>query len=348
MRARPQLRVHLVSPYQKKSLADTVLAIREEIRFGRHFEKRMGSRNWLFTLNNPEGDELDITEEWKAKIKHLVYQKEMGEEETPHFQGYLELHRPSRLAALKRFLPRAHWEQRKGTRLQAAEYCTKEETRVSQPMYIGGMPGWKDFLNSLKKAAPTSKSSELSEVLQQIQQALCEGSSTEDIADKHFEVWCRYYRAFEHYQLIKTPPRNHEVCVHVLQGPTGTGKSKWAMDNYPGAYWKQRSQWWCGYLGQDVVIIDEFYGWMPFDLLLRLCDRYPMSVETKGGNVQFVARTIVITTNQLPNSWYRNCYFPAFARRVNYWHVLPVWGDHEIYNDWATASSKMVENVVTP
>ena len=122
------------------------------------------------------------------------------------------------------------------------------------------------------------------------------GATEEQIADHDFELWVRSYRAFREYRLLIQPPRSHEVEVFVLQGPTGTGKSKWAMDNYPDAYWKQRSIWWDGYAKQETVIIDEFYGWMPFDTLLRVCDRYPLLVETKGGQVNFVAKTIIITT----------------------------------------------------
>lgn len=113
------------------------------------------------------------------------------------------------------------------------------------------------------------------------------------------------------------------------------------MENYPDAYWKQRSQWWDGYMNHEVVVIDEFYGWLPYDTLLRLCDRYPLMVETKGGQVNFCAKTIVITTNGVPNTWYKNVYFPAFARRVTKWHVLPMWGIHSTYTDWAEAVKAM-------
>lgn len=147
---------------------------------------------------------------------------------------------------------------------------------------------------------------------------------------------------------MKTEPRSWDTCVHVLQGPTGTGKSKWAQDFDPKGYWKQRSNWWDGYTKQETVVIDEFYGWLPFDLLLRLCDRYPLLVETKGGQVQFLAKTIIITTNMLPCNWYRNAYFPSFARRVNMWHILPIWGEHKEYIDYGEFLKDASENVITP
>jgi len=42
---------------------------------------------WFFTLNNPEAWPLDL-DTWRRKPVYLVYQLEVGEEGTPHLQGY--------------------------------------------------------------------------------------------------------------------------------------------------------------------------------------------------------------------------------------------------------------------
>lgn len=104
------------------------------------------------------------------------------------------------------------------------------------------------------------------------------------------------------------------------------------MDSYPNAYWKQRSQWWDNYNGEAVVVLDEFYGWLPYDTLLRLCDRYPLLVESKGGQIQFSATTLIITTNKRPDKWYNNVYYPAFVRRVDHWIIMPRMGEVHNYN----------------
>ena len=218
------------------------------------------------------------------------------------------------------------------------ESCTTEEASSLRSRII----------SKLEATIGTKESTKLR--LCAIQSKLSEGRSDviEEIADNEFDIWVRYYRAFEKYLLMKTPAREWKSTVHVLQGPTGTGKSKWAMENYPGAYWKQRSNWWDGYAGHETVIIDEFYGWLPFDLLLRICDRYPLLVETKGGQTQFVAKTVVLTTNMLPCNWYKSCYFPSFARRVDVWHVLPIFGEHQQYLEYGDFLKNASENVITP
>lgn len=315
-------------------------------------------------MNNPESHQ--IPSEWlnhpSVLIKLLSWQVECGENGTTHLQGFIRLKSPIRLSALRKLKSgdKCHWEKQKGTNQQALSYTVKEQSRVSGP-WVYADNEWKiDWMTycseygmpSTKTTSMTSRGQVLNTIKSTIDTALSEEDSSnaviEDIADEFFEYWVSHYRAFETYIRMKTKPRNHPVEVHILQGPTGTGKSKWCMDNYPDAYWKQRSNWWDGYVGQKVVVIDEFYGWLPYDLLLRICDRYPLLVETKGGQAQFVATTILITTNMVPSSWYKNAYFPALARRVQHWHVLPVWGFHTVYGSWAEASKHMIENVNIP
>ena len=53
--------------------------------------------------------------------------------------------------------------------------------------------------------------------------------------------------------------------VTVIWGETGVGKSRWASETYPDAYWKPpNSKWWDNYAQEEVIIMDEFYGWLPY------------------------------------------------------------------------------------
>lgn len=343
-----------------------------------HSALSMQSRNWCFTINNPtDDDRADLNfddPQWNHQVLFAVYMLEKGDEGTPHYQGYLELRSSRRIQYLKSRIPRAHLEPRRGTKEQAVLYCVKtwealngasssapsseaenhseQEDAATEiptttsssaihPIWFGLQQRPIDYCLSLMTKPRKKKKSEK---LLTIKEMLQEGKTEEEIADYDFELWVRNYRAFREYKLMITPNRDHEVEVIVLQGPTGTGKSKWAKDNFADAYWKQRSIWWDGYMGQDTVVIDEFYGWIPFDTLLRICDRYPLLVETKGGQVNFVAKRIIITTNAVPSSWYKNVYFNSFVRRVNEWHVLPAWGEKQIYTDYSQAIAKFVNN----
>jgi len=196
----------------------------------------MTSRSWCFTLNNPT---TPFAEEWmrNENIKWGVWQMEVGQNGTRHLQGVLTMTAPRRLAYMKDIVPQAHWEKRRGSVKEAVGYVTKEDTRESGPYAVENgvllTDESRDVLILKLLKVKVNRSDELME----IKSKLDSGTVTvEQIAEEHFELWVRNFRAFEKYQLIKTKPRNHEVEVHVIQGPTGTGKSKWCMDNYPSAY----------------------------------------------------------------------------------------------------------------
>lgn len=307
----------------------------------------MTSRRWCFTLNNPEFESFPITEQWQTLIKNIVYQREKGT--TEHFQGYLELKKPARIPQVKALLStnRIHLEIARGSPIENLNYCSKEDSRIGTTLYWGAFETFEEWKKTLQSKRGCN-SSTTSETLLEIQKRIKAGATEDQIAEDHFDTWVKHFRSFVRYQMLITKPRNHEMEIHVLQGPTGTGKSKWCMDNYPDAYWKQKSNWWDGYMNHETVIIDEYYGWLPFDTLLRLCDRYPMQVETKGGQVQFTAKRIIFTTNTIPSQWYKTCYFPAFVRRVTYWHVLPLLLEHNTYTSYGEALKHMVNNTILP
>jgi len=241
---------------------------------------------------------------------------------------------------VKARLPKAHLEVRKGSRKQAIAYCLKKERGgMEDPPVVFGYDG---TIEDLRLYATTKNKRALQ--LDLIKTLITNNESEEVIADDNFELWVRHYRAFREFRLLKSKPRDWDVTVHVAQGPTGTGKSRWAMEAFPNAYWKQRSNWWDGYTNQPTVVLDEFYGWLPFDTLLRICDRYPLLLETKGGQVQCQVKTVVITTNSLPCSWYKNVYFPSFVRRVTTWHIFPTCGEHQQHAAYDEAMKIMVQH----
>lgn len=113
--------------------------------------------------------------------------------------------------------------------------------------------------------------------------------------------------------------------VHVYWGASGTGKSRRAWEEagllaYPK---DPNTKWWCGYRGQEHVVLDEFRGSISISHLLRWLDRYPVMVETKGSSVPLVASQIWITSNLSPDSWYPELdaeTLVALRRRLNITH----------------------------
>lgn len=111
----------------------------------------------------------------------------------------------------------------------------------------------------------------------------------------------------EAFEDLFVTPRQWKSQVLVFWGATGTGKSKYANEIAPNAYWKTPdTKWFDGYRGQEDIIIDDFTAaTFSRDFMLRFLDRYPMKVECKGGHREMVAKRIIITSNFHPNEWWK-------------------------------------------
>lgn len=133
-------------------------------------------RHYVFTLNNPETT--DKLPEWE-RVRYAIWQLEEGEEGTPHLQGYVELSGPQRLSAMKKWLPRAHFELRKGTRDQAKAYSSKEDTRLEGPWEIG-----------VWEAGGSGKRNDIAAA----RDLLMEGVSRRELLEAHPEIIAKYPR----------------------------------------------------------------------------------------------------------------------------------------------------------
>lgn len=127
-------------------------------------------------------------------------------------------------------------------------------------------------------------------------------------------------RALERYKQLSLRPLNRNVKVITLIGAPGTGKSRWAYDNYPDLYSKPEGQWFDGYTGQKTLLLDDFYGDIPYSQLLKVLDRYPLQVPIKGGFVHAQWDTVIITSNKQPEFWYPE--ITALKRRITESHDL--------------------------
>lgn len=243
------------------------------------------SRGWCFTINNPTDD--SSPQSWPHE--YLVYQKEVAPTTgTPHLQGYVYFKNARTLTQMKKLDASSHWAPARGTADENKTYCTKEP-RAAGPWEFGSKP-------------QQGKRSDL----EGLRQALVDKKDMSFIQEHFFGDYLRYGRNIEKCAMILAKPRDWPMEIICYWGPTGVGKTRLAMAENPGAYWKTKGLWWCGYINEEVVIIDEFYGWLPWDFMLRLTDRYPLIVESKGGACQFVAKKIVFTSNDHPKDWYPN------------------------------------------
>lgn len=248
----------------------------------------------MFTINNYTTEKVETVRKLKEEhdfIRYVLFGFEVGESGTPHLQGYLELRQRKTLASLRRLLPGAHLEIRKGSQAQAIEYCKKDDD-------------WEDYGDA--KQTQSGKRNDL----EALRESLNAGSSLVEISNEHFSSYIRYHRAIRSWQLLNAPRIREQPSVVIYWGHTGTGKTRSVWDNCPSPedLWVYGgSGWFDGYHGQSIALFDDFNGGeMQLTLLLKVLDRYPLQVPIKGGFVSWCPKEIYITSNLNPQVWYMN------------------------------------------
>ncbi len=92
-----------------------------------------------------------------------------------------------------------------------------------------------------------------------------------------------------------------------IYGEPGVGKSHWAKQEFPGAFYKEPdNKWWDEYCSESVVILDEFIGGVQLSLLLRWVDKYKCKAESKGSMLRLNNTTTVVLCNLPPWDLYPN------------------------------------------
>ena len=88
------------------------------------------AKRWCFTLNNYTSTEVDYITSLQGSltnhVSYLCFGKEVGEQGTPHLQGYVYFDVAKRFNTVSALLPRCHLEVSRGTPAQAIEYCEKD------------------------------------------------------------------------------------------------------------------------------------------------------------------------------------------------------------------------------
>lgn len=116
----------------------------------------MQSLHWCFTLNNYDETELDSIRQSlsKEEIRYAIFGKEVGENGTPHLQGYVSFKTRKRLKPVKKVVgERAHVEVAKGNERQNRTYCSKADPEPEEfgiPSHPGKRNDLEDFKNSVK------------------------------------------------------------------------------------------------------------------------------------------------------------------------------------------------------
>lgn len=274
------------------------------------------SRNWCFTINNYSNEEIEKCN--NVECNYIIYGDETGAEGTPHLQGYLEFKDAKTLSSVKKMLGgRAHLEIRRGTPLQASDYCKKEGKFVERG-----------------ELSHQGKRTDLEEIAD-----LVKTGGIEKVVEERPDAFIKYGKNIERLSELLMKPRdmNKPPTIKWLWGSAGVGKTKSATANCDSFYTWNSTKWWNGYRQQQRIVIDDFdydvsddKSLAKYRYLLRLLDRYPIQVETKGGMIHINSPEIFITCEFPPDHYWTDNKLLQITRRLDeIVHILP----EEIYDD---------------
>lgn len=278
---------------------------------------RTGDRmtRFVFTLNNWTQPEYDwLTTSFLENTKWLVIGKEVGENGTPHLQGAVVLAKQTSFSTIKTWsgLCRAHLEKMHGRPADSLKYCSKQDSR---PFVHGTLP-------------TPGKRNDLTEIVLRIQ----EGESLKQLAqdEEGGVAIVKFSKGLTILRSLRARIRDPAFPPKVIWifGQTGHSKTRCAFEFgckfYGGTdeVWISSGglRWFDGYDGQKVAILDDLRSKQvpQFAFLLRLLDRYPMSVEFKGGFVNWAPELIFITSAYDPEECFatRNTHRPEDIRQL--------------------------------
>lgn len=249
-----------------------------------------------------------------TKIRYAIYGLEIcPETKKEHWQSYIEFEKAIRPAAVKKIYNdnTCHIEKRKGTREEARTYCMKDNNFTEHGKWIKGQGHRTDLdliVESMKEGKP------LSEVMIEESTTYCKyRNGLKDIAGEIVKKKTKEFRKLE---------------VELITGPTGTGKTRNAVEENPEHYKieGENLQWFDGYEQEKTLIIDEYDNQVNVTKLLNILDGYQLRLPIKGGFTWANYTKVVITTNlkldeihAKAKPEHRNALFRRITKIKNLW-----------------------------
>lgn len=259
--------------------------------------KGFRSRKLVFTSFDVEEPHHDFENDeiWKNQVKFLIYEREKCPKTGKfHYQGFVYFYEKVTIIKAKKVLKiKDGWFQYAFSGIQEnINYCSKEKN--AQMFGTQPQQGKRKDLEELRDDVRDGK------------------VSVDEIAVTRPNMYHQYGRTLEKIEDISMRKvyRTEMTKGIWYYGETGVGKSHKAYEDYnPETHYDliDDNGWWDGYKQQKVVIINDYRGWIPYDRLLTLVDKWPTKVRRRAREpLPFTSKEVRITSSLHPAEVYHN------------------------------------------
>lgn len=238
----------------------------------------------------------DIYVDFKDVIRGIAWGKEVcpttGKE---HNQGYIQLFVQDRYSVIQKwFKSKCNFRVMKGSILQNEEYCSKEGSYTKLGKFVSR--GYRSDAHNIKDD-------------------IVNGASEKEIMENYTGNYLRYHSGIKSIKSLHDKDARNcwmEPNVTALVGLGGGGKSTYVYNKhgYNNCFTidskMMATDFWGMYAGEEVLIIDDFNGWIQYSYLLRILDGHPLHLNIKNGNTFKNWKFVYMTSNVLPKCWYAN------------------------------------------
>lgn len=261
-------------------------------------------RGWCFTSF------LDEEPFYHERCKYLLYAPEVCPETgRNHWQGYVYFYDKVSMKLAQKLIkcPKVHFEYAEGETDENKAYIIGPwdgTDKNGKPKHKDYNPDYKVFGNEPRQGKRTD--------LDELKEAIVKGTKVDDIAMQYPIMYHQYGRTLEKLEdvAMRKMYRTEQTKGIWYYGSTGVGKSHKAFENYsPETHYTLINDkgWWDGYAQQEIVIINDFRGWISYDELLQLVDKWPHKVRRRGREpIPFTSKKVIITSSLSPEDVYCN------------------------------------------
>lgn len=206
--------------------------------------------------------------------------------------------------------------------ISAYEYVTKTETRAAGPLFYP--EPWR----------PRGSQGARTDITNAV--VTLRNGGWDELIDVHTDTFVKYHAGFqkvrESFERRQRRARRF-VRVWTLWGASGVGKTSAAFKLAPDLFrlslpGRGEPTWFCGYMGESVLLLDDYYGQLSLSHFLHICDGWPFRLNVKGGSAWANYERVIITSNVAPQDWYPNLETfkedlqQAFWRRLNSGEII--------------------------